>query len=90
MASRYFDSKAPNPRAAGPGTEPVHAIVADNDAEVRRQDRQQAKEMPQVNHVTPTIEERRKNDRRKRQEHILLDTRLTPRRRSWPGVDEKV
>lgn len=94
IASRYFASGTGGHRAAAPGTEPVHAIVADSEAEVRGQfaARQLEEDFRQGADPLrpPPVEERRKNDRRKRQVHILLDTRITPSRRSRLSIDEKV
>jgi hypothetical protein len=100
IASRNFMSEAIGhlpARAGSAGTEPVHTLVADRDANVRydfADERNPSGEAfcQQSDDPVPSLldEDRRKNDRRKRQVRVLLDTRVTPCRRSRMAINEKV
>jgi hypothetical protein len=76
------------------GTEPVHTIVADRDAMPRdwfADERRAAAETfgrtASDDNALPAGVERRRCERRQRQVDVLLDTRITPRRRAQ--VDEE-
>ena len=95
---RFFASGLPaslSSRGEDPGTEPVHTVVADRDAATRgraaaqHQEDEASRKRASGHALPPTGEERRKNDRRKRQVDVVLDTRVTPSRRQYPSIDVK-
>lgn len=92
-AIRFYLPKR-NANVEEPEIEAVDGPTAGRDALARerlRNDRRQEKKAREGNpKETPhTGEERRQHDRRKRQEDVLLDTRTTPSRRSYPSIDEE-
>lgn len=99
-----FDPRSRQPAAEETGTEPVDSLTASQDALARQRSRrekraqennaplrQSAQETPQATEQSqePEPTERRLSERRKRQQDVLLDTRVTPCRRLAirPAVD---
>lgn len=98
---RFFKQKTPQSPAEEQRTEPVDSLAASRDALARARARAREKQAQDVLNAQKHLEqqrtdagdERRRQDRRQKQQDVLLDTRATPsRRRSarYPGIDTKV
>jgi hypothetical protein len=95
IASRAFVpsfSGAVTSRGEDSGTEAVHTIVADRDT---ASDRYLALEQKQARNTFRRrahdhADERRKNDRRQRQEKVVLDTRVASSRRRNQSINEEI
>ncbi len=95
---RFFEQKTQQSPVEEQRTEPVDSLAAGRDALARARSRlreQQAKDAQdkqerQEQRRSYAYEERRGQDRRQKQQDVLLDTRATPSRRKsglYPGID---
>jgi hypothetical protein len=99
IASRAFVpsfSGAVTSRGEDSGTEAVHTIVADRDTAGNRYLALAQKQTRNIfrhrapDYAPPLDDERRKNDRRQRQDKVVLDTRVASSRRQNQAIDEEI